>query len=118
MASTIKLIADHADAWDWAHDPYGTAVGLAFDICEVLNAADVEGDITPEPFARWQYSPSPYVAVPSLDTLADEEDGDSYGVRALAESLRDGEITTDQLIKAGDVLDRYIDLCILAGRDY
>ena len=118
MASNIKLIADHAGADDWAYDPYGTGMNLAFDICEVLNAADVEGDITPAPFARWQYSPSPYVTVPSLDTLADDEEGESWGARALADSLRSGENTTDQLIKAGDVLSRYVSLLTLAGRDY
>lgn len=118
MGSTVKLIADHAGAWDWAHDPYGTALNLAFDICEVLDASDVAGDLTPAPFARWDYHRSPVAAVPSLDTLADDEEGESYGARALADSLRGGEITQQHLIAAGDVLDRYIRLLTAAGRDY
>lgn len=117
MASIVKKIADYAGADDWGHDPYGTGMNLFFDVCEVLNAADVAGDLTPEPFARWAYSPSRFVTVPSLDTLAAEE-GDSYGAQALAQSLLDGEITQAELLAAGDVLDRYTRLLDAAGRSY
>lgn len=113
----MKLIADHAAADDWAYDPWGTANMLAFDICEVLDAADIEGDITPEPFARWEYR-RPACAVPALETLAADEEGDSYGARCLAQALLAGDITVADLIYAGDVLDRYTRLLRAAGRDY
>lgn len=112
----MKLIADHAGADDWAYDPWGTANMLAFDICAVLDAADVEGDLTPEPFARWEYRRGAR-SVPSLETLASEE-GESYGEQALAQALLDGEITVANLIYAGNVLDRYTRLLAAAGRDY
>lgn len=120
MASIIKLIADIAGADDWAYDPWGTGNMLAFDICEVLDAADIEGDITPQPFARWQYRRGAAVTVPSLETLAaqDIEECDSYGAVSLAQALLDGQVTQADLIHAGDVLDRYLRLVKAAGRDY
>lgn len=117
MSNTLKLVADHAGADDWAHDPYGTAMNLAFDICEVLDAADIEGDITPQPFTRWCYNRGACVTVPSLETLASEE-GDSYGAQSLAQAILDGDITTKQLIYVGDVMDRYTRILAAAGRDY
>lgn len=115
MSKRFKIVADMAGADGW-YDAYGTAMGLAFDICEVLNAADIEGDVTPPLFDRWAYSPSPYVAVPSLESLAAQ--ADSCGVVALAQSLLAGDITQADLIYVGDVMDRYISLLIAAGRDY
>ena len=118
MSARFKLVTDHAGADDWAYDPYGTAMGLAFDICEVLNAADVEGDITPELFSKWEYRPSP-ITVPSLETLAAQgEDADSYGAVCLAQAVIDGDITQADLAYAGNVMHRYTALLIAAGRDY
>lgn len=116
MSARFKLVTDHAGADDW-YDTYGTAMNLAFDICEVLDAADVAGDITPALFARWVYNRGAAARVPSLDTLASEE-GDSYGAQSLAQALLDGAITTDDLIYVGDVMHRYTGLLIAAGRDY
>lgn len=112
----FRLVTDHAGADDWAHDPWGTANMLAFDICAVLDAADVEGDLTPAPFARWEYRRGAHT-VPSLETLASEE-GDSYGEQALAQAVLDGEITVSDLIYVGNVMDRYIRLLAAAGKSY
>lgn len=114
---TMKLIADHAGADDWAHDPYGTASNLAFDICEALDASDIEGDVSPAPFAAWQYQRGAAVAVPSLESLAYDSET-AYGAAGLAQALLDGDITQADLIYAGNVLDRYISLLTAAGRDY
>lgn len=117
MSDRFKLVADHAGAHDWGHDPYGTGMTLAFDVAAVLDAADVAGDITPEPFARWEYGRGA-ATVPSLDTLASDTHGDSYGAQSLAQALLDGDITTDDLIYVGDVMDRYTRLLDAAGRSY
>ena len=117
MQGKLKLVADHAGADGWSYDPYGTATMLAFDIAAVLNASDIDGDVTPGPFDRWAYSPSRYVTVPSLETLASEE-GDSYGEQALAQAVLDGDITQADLIYVGDVMSRNISLLTAAGRDY
>lgn len=114
--SKFKTVADHAGADGWTYDPWGTAALLAFDICAVLNAADIEGNITPEPFARWEYRPSPYVTVPSLESLTTS--GDSYGEQSLAQAILDGDLTPADLIYAGNVIDRYMALLTAAGRDY
>lgn len=120
-------VADIAGADDWQHDPRGTAIVLHFDIAEVLDAADIEGDVTPKPFARWQYRRSPIVSVPSIDTLAERAehfcegewaDDYSYGVIALAVAYRDGDITNADLIYAGDVLSRYTAWLDRHGRSY
>lgn len=119
MSARFKLVTDHAGADDWACDPYGTAMGLAFDICEVLNASDIEGDVTPPLFSQWQYSPSPHVTVPSLETIAAQgEDSDSYGAVYLAQALIDGDVSQADLIYAGNVMHRYTALLTAAGRDY
>ena len=119
MSERFKLVTDHAGADDWAYDPYGTAMGLAFDICEVLDAADIEGDITPELFSQWEYRPSPCVTVPSLETIAAQgEDADSFGAMCLPQAVIDGDVTQADLIYAGNVMHRYTALLIAAGRDY
>jgi ABC-type transporter lipoprotein component MlaA len=117
--SPLRRIIDHAGAWDWQHDPWGTAMGLAFDVAAVLNASDIEGDVSPAPFARWQYRPSPYVTVPSLESLAAEDTlAESYGEQSLAQALLDGQITQADLIYAGEVLNRYTALLVANGKDY
>lgn len=119
-------IADIAGADDWEHDPYGTATILHFDIAAVLDASDVEGDITPAPFARWGYRRAPFT-VPALETIAARADdfaegeysGDyTFGTVALAVALRDDEISQDDLVYVGDVLSRYARLLDRAGRSY
>jgi len=114
--SKFQTVADYAGADGWSYDPWGTAALLAFDICAVLDAADIEGDITPEPFAQWEYRRGAH-AVPSLETLAGEG-GDSYGEQSLAQAILDGDLTPDDLIYAGNVIDRYMALLTAAGRDY
>lgn len=114
--SNLKTVADYAGADGWSYDPWGTATMLAFDICAVLNAADIEGNITREPFARWEYRPSPYVTVPSLESLATS--GDSYGEQYLAQAILAGDLTQADLIHAGNVLDRYTAILRAAGLDY
>ncbi|BBC53801.1 hypothetical protein [Mycobacterium phage PP] len=118
MASDrFNLIADIAGADDW-YDLYGTALNLHFDIAEVLDASDVEGDVTPGPFARWQYRRPP-LTVPDLETIAaraedfsEGEWADDYGYAtvALASALLAGEITQADLVYVGDVLSRYLTL--------
>jgi ABC-type transporter lipoprotein component MlaA len=118
-SSPLRRVIDIAGAEDWEYDPWGTAMGLAFDVAAVLNASDIEGDVTPAPFARWQYGPSPYVTVPSLESLAAEDTlADSLGEQYLAQALLDGQITQADLIYAGDVLSRYTALLAANGKDY
>jgi len=124
--SRFARIAEIAGADDW-YDKWGTAMGLFFDIAEVLDMTDIAGDVTPEPFAQWQYRRSPVGAVPAIETVAaraedfsggEWSDDFSYGVVSLAAAYRDGEITQDDLIYAGNVLQRYTALLELAGRSY
>lgn len=125
--SPLRRVIDHAAADDWQHDPWGTAMGLMFDIASVLNMSDIEGDATPAPFQRWNYNPSPYVAIPAIETVAaradDYSEGEwaddyTYGEVSLAVAVRDGEITQADLIYAGDVLNRYTALLAANGKDY
>lgn len=111
MSNRLQTVIDLAGAEDWEHDPWGVALNLAFDICEVIDAA--EGH-TP---ARWDYhrGASP---VPSLESLAFMEGEESWGASFLAQAVLDGEITTNDLIYAGDVLNRYTRLLDAAGRSY
>lgn len=125
--SRFDRIAEIAGADDWDHDPWGTSMGLFFDVASVLDMSDVEGDVTPEPFARWQYGRPTFWGMPSIEEVAargdDFNEGEfaddySYAQISLAMALRDGELTQADLVYAGDVLDRYSNLVKRAGRDY
>lgn len=116
MSKTLQTVLDHAGADDW-HDAWGTAVNLAFDICETLDAADVAGDLTPTHFTQWGYRRGAAVAVPALETLAADSET-SYGAAGLAQALLDGDITTSDLVYVGNVMDRYTRLLDAAGRSY
>ena len=127
--SRFDIIADIAGADSWQHDPWGTSMNLFFDIAAVLDMSDVEGNVTPEPFARWQYRPANVRigGVNDLESVAARADdfsegefaGDySYGTIMLASALVEGDITQADLIYAGNVLDRYTELLRRAERDY
>ena len=124
--SRFVRIAEIAGVDDW-YDRWGAAMNLFFDIAEVLDMTDIEGDVTPGPFAQWQYRRSPVVTVPAIETVAaraeDFAEGEwaddySYSQVALAAAYRDGEIDQSDLIYAGNVLERYTALLELAGKSY
>jgi cbb3-type cytochrome oxidase subunit 1 len=124
--SRFARIAEIAGVDDW-YDKWGTAMNLFFDIAEVLDMTDIEGDVTPGPFAQWGYRRSPVVAVPSIETVAaraeDFAEGEwaddcSYTVVALAVAYRDEVITQADLVYAGNVLERYTTLLQSAGVSY
>jgi len=98
------------------------AVALHFDICDVLNMLDIEGDITPGPFQAWGYKPSAYVSVPDVEIVAAEADlplddqTESWGVIWLCYGLTHGQIRQDDLIYAGNVLQRYTALLEANGQ--
>jgi hypothetical protein len=101
-------------------------MGMFFDVASVLDMSDIEGDVSPEPFARWQYQRAPFT-VPAIETVAaradDYNEGEwaddyTYGQVALAIAYQDGEITQADLIYAGDVLSRYTDILRRNGKDY
>ena len=111
---------------EWVYDKWGYSMGMLFDIASVLDMSDIEGDVTPKPFARWQYRRAPFT-IPSIETVAARSDdfnegewADDYtwGQVSLAVAVRDGEITQADLIYAGDVLSRYTNLLRLNGKDY
>jgi hypothetical protein len=125
-SSPLRRVIDIAGADDWEYDPWGTAMGLMFDVASVLDMSDIEGDITPQPFARWEYRRAPFT-VPAIETVAARADNYSegewaddhtWGEVSLAVAVRDGEITQADLIYAGDVLNRYIALLAANQRDY
>ena len=125
--SRFDRIAEIAGADDWDYDPWGTSMSLFFDVASVLDMSDVAGIVTTEPFARWNFRPAPFTAVPSIEDVAaradDFSEGEwaddySYAEISLAAAMQADEITQDDLIYAGDVLDRYTALLRRAGKDY
>lgn len=125
--SRFDRIADIAAAdIDMEHYKWGNVMGMFFSVAEVLNASDIAGDVTPEPFARWGYGPSP-MAIPDIETITgraeDYREGEwsddyRYSTIALAIAYAEGEITQGDLIYAGDVLHRYSILLDRAGKSY
>ena len=112
---------------DWSdHDLWGTAMGMFFAVASVLDMTDIEGDVSPKPFARWQYGRG-MGTIPDVESVASRAeqfsegefaDDYSYGQIMLASAFVNGEITQADLIYAGDVLSRYADLLRKAGKDY
>lgn len=111
MASNVRTVADYAGIDDWKNDPWGCAMVLHFAICDVLDAIGASG-----PLARWEYRRGSATAAPVLADLAALDDGDPASPLAMA--VVSGEISSDQLEAAGDVLCRYESLVKLSGRDY
>jgi hypothetical protein len=123
--SPLQRVMVAAGAEDW-FDKWGTALGLMFDVASVLDMSDIEGDMTPAPFARWKYRRAPFT-VPAIETVAARSDdyregewtGDyTYGQVSLAAAVRDGDLSQSDLIYAGDVLNRYTALLAANGKDY
>lgn len=124
--SRFEQIAEIAGADDWAHDPWGTAMGMFFDIASVLDMTDTEGNVTPRPFGRWDYHRSPFT-VPDVESVAaraedfsEGEWADDYsgGQIQLASAFVSGDIGQEDLVYAGDVLSRYTDLLRREGKSY
>ena len=127
MSKALDKVLDIMGVWNTEHDPWGEYLGAWFDVAEVLDMADVVGNVTPEVFERWGYGPSPYVSVPDLESVADRADtyaegewADDYGwgTVALARAVVDGEVSIPELIYVGDVLSRVTDRLREQGRDY
>ena len=114
--SRFARIAEIAGEDDW-YDKWGTAMSLFFDVAEVLDMTDIEGDVTPGLFAQWQYRRSPMVTVPAVETVAARAkdfsrgrvvDDYTYSVVALAVAYRDEIITQADLVYAGRNLEDQI----------
>lgn len=104
----------------------GAELPTLYDIASVLDMSDIEGNVTPQPFTRWQYRRAPFT-VPSIETVAERADnfieGEwaddfTYAQIQLAVAVRDGEVSQADLIYAGDVLDKYTSILRRAGKDY
>jgi hypothetical protein len=106
-------IAVMMDSWD-GDDPWGSAVTMGFAVYEVSRALDI-----PEIAHILQASPG-MTPVYSIDELADSNgEGDiQFETMELASAVRDGRVTDADLIFAAKVLNRYIDICRNAGKDY
>lgn len=85
-------------------DPWGTAIGWAFAVADVLHFAAGE----PVP-AEMQYRPSP---------VQHEVDRDLYPDAEVLDMYESGELTADDLTTAAKCLSRYLDWCKAAGLDY
>jgi hypothetical protein len=98
IMSLIRM-SDDGDQW-------GNAMGFAFGICDVLwHAEDGTVDIP----AQWQYRHSPVCREVDMDQWPDSE---------LQEMLTDGLVSTDDLLYAGTVVDRYARWLDAAGKSY
>lgn len=84
---------------DLRGDPWGTAIAALFDVCDTLH---FDRDATVP--AEWDYRPSLFGPLP--------EDERSYTGEHLPEA------STGDLLRFGDLLNRYCDLLRHAGRDY
>jgi hypothetical protein len=87
---------------DIRHDPFGTALGWHFAICDAM----VEW-APPYPPPSWGFRQ----AMGGPDT-----EDPNYVV--LNEMLDAGTITGDDLLRTGNILARYVNVCRLAGKGY
>ena len=112
MASNVRTVADIAGIDDWEYEPWGSAMELHFAICDVLAATGGEDSA----LTRWDYHRGA-IAPMTLADIVDDVEND-YAAAALAEAVMGGFLTTADLVRAGDVLERFETLVKRAGRDY
>ena len=87
---------------DLAHDPWGTAMAWAFGVCDYLHHVALA-----EVPAGLGYQPAATMRGEGFD---DEAYPDAY--------IAEMGLDTFTLTQAAKVLDRYLDWCKAAGRDY
>lgn len=97
--------------WDHKYDPWGSGMIVAGAICDVLYTLD--GEI---PSAAG-YRPAAGLRT-TADLALDPVSGENELQSELLELLTTGELQLVDLEHAARVLDRYLDLVKLAGRDY
>lgn len=101
------------DSFDGA-DPWGSAMAMAFAVAEVGRAID-----HPEPGQILNYRPSAVAGTVTLDDLADNDEANvDYETESLALAVRAREVTEEDLTMAARILNKYLNLCKLAGKDY
>ena len=105
MAKNTNPVIDVARDYIDAHDPWGSALNLCFDICETLVRHGV-----PVP-TDWEYSPGAFTGEGELD-----EDNDSPFCFELDFYMRHGHVSN--ILHAGEVLSRYVRILELAGKSY
>jgi hypothetical protein len=88
-------------------DPWGEAMGISFNLCDVLTVAGEEWAI-PDVV---QYRPSP------LLNEGDLREND-YQANELLDMLEDGTIDADDMAYAVLTFHRYLNLCKHLGKDY
>lgn len=110
--------------WDDAqYEPWATGMFAGFAICSVLDTFEVAG-VIPESL---QYRASMFqtrsiINLSQIDSDLEETGENAYGADSYtvetALAWRRGEVTTEELEVAAEVVSRYLDLCKRAGRDY
>lgn len=101
------------DIWtttDHRYDPWGSAIGLMFDICETLTHRDDsigEWDVPGE----WEFRHS---SICDGTHVAEEY----IYFTELTELLDDEKVTHDDIIHFGNVLQRYCQIAEANGRSY
>lgn len=103
MAINTNPVMDSFRDYFDSFDPYGSSVSAMFDICECLARNSVE---VPE---DWGFKEGA-AGVPELD------ENSSIFAEELQTMLENGHVRN--IIDAGIVLKRYINMCKLAGLEY
>jgi hypothetical protein len=98
-----------ADGWD-SYDPYGSAMEAFFAIAEILY---VMGEEIPR---EWGFTAGLGLAECTIDDFADDDSG--HLRMMLADEVRNGTIKASDLLKAGRIIRKYIDIVIPEDRKY
>ena len=100
-----EIVGPHGDAW-------GASMGALFDIAHALEHYGREG--VP---SHWDYCGSPFCTglLPSSDARKTGEDQTARGIAAYIARHPERE---REIVRAGNVLDRYIGILDRAGRSY
>ena len=102
----IEMLYSEGLLWDITLDPWGGAQNATIELCFAL-----------ERMGHRMYIPFEFSAgVMFWDTFDTHEDYEA--ARNIVDILFTGEVTLSDCVFALRVLDKYLDLCKLAGRDY
>ena len=121
MSEGVAVLRSHLRLDDLRGDPWGTAMGWLFGVARVLDAL---GDVDHPVPDRWQFrrSPADRFTVAEItggvDTENDDPDDREFPDCLVAADVLSGATTATDLVRWGNVLDRYTELCRRHGKDY
>jgi hypothetical protein len=101
------------DTSDITYDPWGTAMSALWDISHAIEHYGALGEVP----AAWGFVDS-WICSGLLSSKAARQTGEDQTARSIAAAILRHPDTERAVVRAGNILDRYIGIMDRAGRSY